>query len=758
MNDRPEGHLPLAEPLRDGMRVTRRAAALGLIASTAATAQVARGASKSADPPFRGDAVTPEDFNSFIDNDDADNQPALQAALDLAARHGCPVRFRARRYRTSRLIYRGQPLIGATGGGTVIRGMPGQDIFYAPDPSMNEPGSMGVVAAMVVRDLTVQVDNSTPLSLPSPDFDRPVYPVSRWQPRTNYIHDEWIQTSQGAIYWYRRSGRSGDVEPNHRSGLAIDGTATLGFIRDRQLHIGNVAFAFPLADAAKAAAEPYVISPIFENVTISNVGEDFANQSGSIYSARGWYDAAMALKVYKMAFGPAIVPPVANFERLQLAPDCNDWTKVVSHCRYPLFIFNAIFNRFGAFQAYGSGGKEGLSYEAAHENISILQYKTQTRDYTRGNVFEAQYFEGEGKSRKPCCVIMGRSHIFNGGGFTDYGSGPTVLYADACAFNNFFLGNNGSDAALEIWGDNNFGEIHAGHDGGLINDHGAGNEFRLMYTDETPFVGDRHRELTRPRRPARALRGDFALAGHPAAEMLNADDLFITPADISWNTPATQPAVTRTTDHVSGGFVTLAGEGQGNFQKVNSAPLIIGVNVPRCLCRVTFKHAAAQKTVQRLAIKTLSGLEREAAFELASDFRLNHFDVDFAEFAQGDVLLFDFYQSQAHVPVFLAWIHMRPIPVDVVRTVSADNSDADRVLIVGRDKQVQIWKLPLSANRAVTLSSNGAHDGACFRLVRHDGSGFDLVVNGVTRLSTAQYGEFVFDGMIWWNIAIGAVA
>lgn len=92
--------------------------------------------------------------------------------------------------------------------------------------------------------------------------------------------------------------------------------------------------------------------------------------------------------------------------------------------------------------------------------------------------------------------------------------------------------------------------------------------------------------------------------------------------------------------------------------------------------------------------------------------------------------------------------------------VSADNGDAAKTLIANADESTQIWNTPLTAARAITLSTTGASNGAKFRVVRTAAStgafNLNLGTGPLKALAVGQWADVEFD-TAWRLSASGAL-
>jgi hypothetical protein len=82
---------------------------------------------------------------------------------------------------------------------------------------------------------------------------------------------------------------------------------------------------------------------------------------------------------------------------------------------------------------------------------------------------------------------------------------------------------------------------------------------------------------------------------------------------------------------------------------------------------------------------------------------------------------------------------------------SGDRGDASITVDVGVDEETQLFETTLTANRAVTLNSTTAYEGARFRVVRTGLGAFTLSVGGLKTIpnSTAAFVDVVYTGSTW---------
>jgi hypothetical protein len=94
-------------------------------------------------------------------------------------------------------------------------------------------------------------------------------------------------------------------------------------------------------------------------------------------------------------------------------------------------------------------------------------------------------------------------------------------------------------------------------------------------------------------------------------------------------------------------------------------------------------------------------------------------------------------------------------------TVSADKGDAAATLTAGSSEQISVWSTPLTADRAVTLSTAGAYNGASFRVVRTAAAtgAFNLNVGTgpLKALAAGQWCDVHYNGSAWVLTASGSL-
>lgn len=93
--------------------------------------------------------------------------------------------------------------------------------------------------------------------------------------------------------------------------------------------------------------------------------------------------------------------------------------------------------------------------------------------------------------------------------------------------------------------------------------------------------------------------------------------------------------------------------------------------------------------------------------------------------------------------------------------VSADNGDAATSIQARVSETTQWWATPLTSNRAVTLSTTGAYNGAKFHIVRTTAatgaSTLDVGVGPLKSLAAGQWCDVEYNGSAWFLTAAGSL-
>jgi hypothetical protein len=97
----------------------------------------------------------------------------------------------------------------------------------------------------------------------------------------------------------------------------------------------------------------------------------------------------------------------------------------------------------------------------------------------------------------------------------------------------------------------------------------------------------------------------------------------------------------------------------------------------------------------------------------------------------------------------------------VAKSVSADSGDAAKTLTAETSEDTQIWNTPITADRAVTLSTTGAFNGAKFHIVRTAAAtgAFNLNVGTgpLKALTAGQWCDVEYDGSAWILTGFGSL-
>jgi len=112
--------------------------------------------------------------------------------------------------------------------------------------------------------------------------------------------------------------------------------------------------------------------------------------------------------------------------------------------------------------------------------------------------------------------------------------------------------------------------------------------------------------------------------------------------------------------------------------------------------------------------------------------------------------------------VWATWFNqVYKIMMAVNPSISTDNGDAAVTLTAGKHAMVQIFSSPLTADRAVTLSTTGAYSGARFHITRESSatgvSNLNVGTGPLKALAAGQFCEVTFSGTEWKLTAFGSL-
>lgn len=108
------------------------------------------------------------------------------------------------------------------------------------------------------------------------------------------------------------------------------------------------------------------------------------------------------------------------------------------------------------------------------------------------------------------------------------------------------------------------------------------------------------------------------------------------------------------------------------------------------------------------------------------------------------------------------WLsQLRDNVVNINFGVTSDVGDSAKTLTAGQDDYIQIWDTPLTADRAVTLSTTNVYTSAAFRVVRTANAtgAFNLNVGSgpLKQLASGEWVDVYYDGSQWLVTAAGSL-
>lgn len=500
-------------------------------------------------------------FGAYGDgsHDDTTALTNLMAA-SLAAGLGCY--FPEGTYLTGTLRYSFQNLRGDGPDVTVIQGKPALDVFYAPDPSISEAGSIASAPVPFrVENLSVFTDSSG-----SPAFSRPIYPLKGAWGVGVTVHAGQYYTSSGNVYVCTgagpdvgtnppTSGVTANPAPTHTVGVAADGGGVNWLYVDSAVpNIENAAFAFPFSNGAGPGNTVLNIFANFYNVTMKDNAAG-SNLTACIYAQRPAYGSRFInTRFYPAPAGFLNVPPTSNFESVTYSPDtCSflncDFSGVSGGNSYPWVSFNGD-ERFIAM----------CSMYTAHTGdrcLYLLGYYDArgSGGSVRNANIEQLYCEG-GTAGDQFMLIMGSGHSIQNLNTTCPTGAFAVLAADGCFVNAW--NTSGGNNIVQVWGDHN--EIKGllqTSPATTVNDQGKANQVETNASTGVVFQARRPYSNANHHRPGAINQQTtfFADKGLFATPCANGDDLFFAGDEVNWG--ATPTSLTVDTASPSGCFVTL---------------------------------------------------------------------------------------------------------------------------------------------------------------------------------------------------------
>lgn len=602
-----------------------------------------------------------------VTDDTAAVQTALAAALAVSPTK--TVFFPAGTYLCGKLVYSFQNLVGEGQNSTIIQGKPGQDVFYAPDPSISESGYvMTPTANVTVQNLSVFTDSSG-----SPAFTRPVYPIlEAWTTGHTYHVSQYV-TNGGNVYVMASaginqinsgsgSGTAGATGPTHTVGVASDGALNWLYVDSSTPNVQNCAFAFPCSTGNPAVGGAWVT---WLNVTLKDNAAGTNNTCG-VFSQRSLYAARFVnCRLYPIKFGIIDVAPTANWQSTIVGSDtCSltnvDFSGVSGGGSYPFVSINGNQRNFSM-----------CSFYTAHTNDKAFYilplYDSRGSEWPNMGTFTQMYCEG-GTAGQQFILLTGGGHVINSISPTVPTGAYITIASDGTVINsiNTTAGNN----SIQVWGNHN--KIVCASQTNpytTVNDQGRGNQIETAIS--SGIVNTTERQYSNANRRRRAVNEQtpfFILNGFDASPIPNEHDLMFGARECLWISPGVN---SQTTDNTleTGGYVTLPINGLYWQNAWSNVPILFGTHIPASKGRVYFKARSTNSVTSTGALYAgVTQLELTNVATSTQTFTINaalttswqifSFDYDATSYS-GQNILFSF--GNATYTTDLAWVCFRPV-------------------------------------------------------------------------------------------------
>jgi hypothetical protein len=438
------------------------------------------------------ESVSVLDFGAVGDGT-TDDTVSLQEAINYSYLNNVNLYIPRGTYKLSNyLIWNGSNMYGDGEGNTIINGADDCDVFFSPDYSIGQTGSVSSFRQNAhVSDMTITVNSSGLQTYPNATFTRPVYPiVGTWSASLSVSNGDYYKSSTGKVYKCVASGTTSSTEPSFTVGEATDGTVTWLYIDSQQRYVGNAGFAIPFYNG-NVPSDLFPDHWVFKNIRIEASGSPTNLATSCIYSQYPFYDCTFENNVWRYTkYGFLNAPPTTNFKTYEYSPDSCIFIKIELFCNIPFISFNAVYSTMINVQCYASN--------VGDKSISLLGFQSQTRTNTQGWNLENYYCEPNSATTGLLGIIDGNSHIINGGTLkASYGSSYYVFSGNGSTIQSNTIGNDGTNPILYIYGNyNTFTATHSAVDSlsNLVVDNGLGNAYYFTYTDS--YLVESERQLT----------------------------------------------------------------------------------------------------------------------------------------------------------------------------------------------------------------------------------------------------------------------
>lgn len=409
-----------------------------------------------------------------------DDHTAIQAAFDAALNStllgiNADVRLPARTCKTSTITYKGQSVHGQ-GVGSILLGMPGQDILRSTDNT-----ALSISQYQDVGNFTLRIDNS-------------------------------VDVSGTGVFATRVSGTD-TGRPNAGVGSAFAAP----------WNIGNCGIAFPNSNGSVYGAA-FLNAKIHDLVfTNQSGGSNRVNHTCGIFFQSPPYNTQFNnLYFNQIYYGFMTAPPFTNASAQIRSGDTNQWTQFAASSNVPFVWYN------------GSHGLiDGMSFYGANRNslgMMLLQYQDAQGVVNDSWSIREPYFEGWDTSVGELQRITGSHyHVFGGSLMQFNPGGYTSWYANGSVVESTLIGA-GSTPPVNMYGSRNtFRDIATGSNaatgaiGSFWTDTGFDNRADVYYTSQATAPQSASEPAQRD--PIGRQKGDFLMASSYGSPFTSADGL-----------------------------------------------------------------------------------------------------------------------------------------------------------------------------------------------------------------------------------------
>lgn len=426
--------------------------------------------------------------------------------------------------------------------------------------------------------------------------------------------------------------------------------------------VGNAAMAWPVADGADYGSSSYPLNARFQNVHITSKSLTPQNASCGFYFQNPPYDTVFDnVEIARMVYGYWEDYPNTNETSMEYASDANTYSKMVLNGNTnPFRSYNAAFSTILGMQIYAT--------TANQRSLSLLSFTSSVRTSTYNWSINNLYVEGNDASTGELSVIQGRGHIINGGGpKTHYGADYITWEADEChVINSQILGSTAdASAVLKVSGNRNRFEVHTKNPTStFFEDTGTANNLVTTgYDSATEYtsklVSQGHgRFLPALRKGADFIRSTIKYPYN------NNEDLLIYPSDIQWESPVTQPTITKDSSLQSGEYVALPSPGSGYFSIVANQTFKAGEGYPVPAGRVKIfvkVKAASSATTSTWLFNVNSVTKGYKTLSYTTSWSVVSFYADCAGITAGHTVQIQVGEPAAGQIVHIAWIAIVPL-------------------------------------------------------------------------------------------------